>query len=104
MRRCEEGALLAGRRAIPKQRVDPCPPPSSPPPSSCGAKDVDLFWPQRTTQPDISILEVQPVPACRVRVTVLNTTSTEGHRVKLDAVMVVDTPVGAVMQLMTKHT
>ena len=50
--------------------------------------EVDLKWERQTTQPDITAVQVQPVPACRVRVTVLNGTSSGGHRVKVEAVMV----------------
>ena len=54
---------------------------------SCNPVEIDLKWENQSTQPSIVRVQVQPVPACRVRLTVLNGTSSGGHRVKLDGVM-----------------
>ena len=60
---------------------------------SCDLLEVDLLWEQQSTQPDMSVLQVQPVPTCRIRLSVLNGTS--GGNVKLEGVMVADSVDGS---------
>ena len=50
--------------------------------------DKDLQWEVRASLPQILGASVQPVEACVVRLTVLEQTSTGGHRVKVEGVMV----------------
>ena len=49
----------------------------------------DLTWEQKSSMPSMLPVEVTPLaPACVLRLTVLNETSSDGHRVKLEGVMV----------------
>ena len=64
-------------------------------PPSCEPKEEDLQWVQRASMPGIVAVQMQQLAqgeaqpdVCHVRVAVLESTSTGGHRVKLEGVMV----------------
>ena len=52
-------------------------------PRRCDTTTVDLTWERDATLPEIMAVSVQPVESCKWKLTVLNETSSAGHKVKI---------------------
>ena len=59
-------------------------------PRRCDTTTVDLTWERDATLPEIMAVSVQPVESCKWKLTVLNETSSAGHKVKILGFMVAE--------------
>ena len=57
---------------------------------SCDPTTVDTLWQRDATLPEIVGINVQPVPMCKWKLSVMNETSSGGHKAKILGFMVAE--------------